>query len=236
MSLRLVLVCIAILVACGACGASPDGSQGSPDAGDDTPDASTSSDPDAAAPDATPDAPSCDTGQQYCAGGCVDTTTSNDHCGSCNNACDSGSTCAAGTCKPGQPIAATGTCTYIDQPGWLSCPTGMSCRCYYYYHKVFENQPASLSTWLSDSSLDVLGGMIPSNSTMSGVSPVMIPLAATTTGKTGGVYPYTVNVSMTNVVQIQIRATSGYVPAKFILQTSADCGNQGKRLECNFTH
>lgn len=179
--------------------------------------------------------PPCDAGLERCGGQCVDTETSNDHCGQCGMTCDASSTCAAGTCKPGAAVAASGTCTYTDQPGWLSCPTGMSCRCYYYNHKLVDNQPAHLDTWLADTQLEILGGMIPNNQTMSGVTPATIALVASGATRAGNTPPYTATVSATGALQIKIYATSGYVPQRSILYSSSDCGNQGKRLECTFT-
>ncbi|MEZ4409626.1 MAG: hypothetical protein R3A52_24610, partial [Polyangiales bacterium] len=42
--------------------------------------------------------PMCTGGTTDCGGTCVDTQTSTDHCGACNNACPTGQMCAAGTC------------------------------------------------------------------------------------------------------------------------------------------
>lgn len=219
------------LVACGA---------GSRRGSDVPPDASIEVATDAGAADAAsrPDAAAdidaavaCNAGETACGSSCVDTASSNEHCGQCGKACDANETCSAGACKPGQPAAATGTCTYVDQPGWLSCPTGMSCRCYYHYYKLFENQPAELDVWIADDSLEVLGGTIPNNQTYSTISPTTIPL--TGSPKTGATYPYTVAVNGTTT--IELRATSGYVPAKYVLYSSSDCGNRGKVLECTFT-
>jgi hypothetical protein len=47
----------------------------------------------------------CPMGQVRCAGGgimlpaCVDTQTSNTHCGMCGSACPTGTTCMAGACR-----------------------------------------------------------------------------------------------------------------------------------------
>ena len=110
----------------------------------------------------------------------------------------------------------------------------VSCQCYYHYWKLFENQPAHLDTWLDSTTLDVLGGSIPSNSTIYGVTPATIPL--TGTPLTGNVYPYQVTVAPTGAVSISIYATSGYIPPNFVKYTDSDCGNQGKVLQCAFAN
>jgi hypothetical protein len=82
---------------------------GSPDDPDDPP---TPDDPDAAPtpddpddPDAapTPDdpdaAPTCDDPLTLCGTSCVDTSSDDDHCGSCGHDCDSDETCKDGECR-----------------------------------------------------------------------------------------------------------------------------------------
>lgn len=41
----------------------------------------------------------CPMGQRVCAGACTDTTTSNDHCGSCGTVCRGARTCVNSTCQ-----------------------------------------------------------------------------------------------------------------------------------------
>jgi hypothetical protein len=41
-------------------------------------------------------------------------------------------------------------------------------------------------------------------------------------------------VSAAGAVTITIYALSGYVPASDVLYTDADCGNEGKILQCSF--
>jgi hypothetical protein len=214
---------LVILVAVAACG-NPAHRGG----GDD--DAPLDAAADASADAAPIDAPSCDPGTTWCdnASACVDEQTANDHCGDCTTACDSGSTCSAGTCKPGHGATANGTCTYIDQPGWLSCPEGMSCQCYYHYYKLFMDSPAHLDAWISDTEVDITGGTIPQNQTLYSVPAAMIPIA----NGSGNVYPYQVTVGA--AVTIKIDAFSGYVPANDVLFGDADCGNEGKILQCTF--
>jgi hypothetical protein len=132
------------------------------------------------------------------------------------------------------PLAVAGTCTYIDQPGWESCPVGMACECYYHYYKNFQNQPGELDVHLAPSELDVLGGTLPSNHTFGYVTPAMIPLTASPT-QTGTVSPYTVTVSATGTITIALYAYGGYIPPKDVIYSSADCGNQGQILQCTFT-
>ena len=124
-------------------------------------------------------------------------------------------------------VTAAGPCTYIDQPGWLSCPEGMSCECYYHYYKLFENQPAQLETIAKPMELDIVSGTIPKNDTYS-FAPAMIPLDAM--GNGNSVYPYQVTGKT-----IQIYATGGYVPPNDVLFGDSDCGNQGQILQCTFT-
>lgn len=166
---------------------------------------------------------SCDTGAETCATAAAlpDGTT-----------CATDSACSAGTCKPGAPITANGTCTYVDQPGWLSCPTGMSCRCYYHYYKLFENQPAHLDLWRSGTTVEVTGGMIPQNQTVSSVSHATITLAGVPLS--GGAYPYNVTVDAMDHLQVKIYTTSGYVPQAPVQFGDSDCGNEGKLLDCTF--
>jgi hypothetical protein len=182
------------------------------------------------------DAPSCESGQTWCSNACVDITTDEAHCGDCTTTCDAEASCVAGTCKPGAPHAATGKCTEIDQPGWLSCPTGMACKCYYHYYKTFIDKPASLTTWVTSTSVEIQGGMLPQNSVLTSAPTAMVPLTTNpTTGvKTGSYYPYTVTIGATGALEVKLRDSDGYVPAKFVLQTSADCGNRGQILECTF--
>lgn len=176
----------------------------------------------------------CEPGLARCGGRCVDLQTDEQHCGECGTTCDANATCDAGTCKPGAPLAATGACTQIDQPGWLSCPTGMSCQCYYHYDKIFVDKPASLSTWLAPTSLQVMGGVLPQNQVMSSAPPATVALTANTSGVfAGAAYPYTVTVTA-GVAEIKLHGSAGYVPPKFVLQTSADCGNRGQILDCTF--
>lgn len=47
-----------------------------------------------------PDGGGCVAGEMMCGGGCVDTRTSNAHCGACDNACDDGQSCLDSTCRP----------------------------------------------------------------------------------------------------------------------------------------
>lgn len=221
---------VLLLAACGH----PGSHGGSPDA--DTGDAA--SDAATGASDAAIDAPlPCDDGLTRCGQACVDTTSSSTDCGSCGHACDTGSTCTQSTCKPGAPATANGTCTYVDQPGWLSCPTGMSCQCYYHYDRLFQNQPAHLDTWRSDATLEITGGMIPSNQTMYGVTTGTITLVSDGQGGFTGnsLYPYQVTITPAGATTIRIYATSGYVPPAYVLYGDADCGNEGKILDCTFT-
>jgi hypothetical protein len=224
-SLRFLIV--TVLIACGSAGGNDGDDDGTaPDAGNEDSDASMV-DADPGSPDSSIE---CAAQTTACGASCVDLTTSNDHCGQCETACDAGETCEAGTCKPGHAAVANGTCTYVDQPGWLSCPTGMSCRCYYRYTKLFENAPARLDVWISDTAVEVRGGMLPNNQTLNVITPTTIPLAGTP--PSGAASSFSVVVD--GAVEIELRKTSGYVPAKYVLYSSADCGNQGKRLECTF--
>jgi hypothetical protein len=55
----------------------------------------------------------CAAGQELCAGACVDTSSNQNHCGSCDNACEPGQVCAAGVCKiacPGGQSECAGLC------------------------------------------------------------------------------------------------------------------------------
>jgi hypothetical protein len=111
----------------------------------------------------------------------------------------------------------------------------MSCQCYFHYYKLFENKPANLDTWLTDSELDILGGTIPSNQTMYSVTPATIALTSDGAGgKMGSAANYTVKVTPAGVVTIKIDAFSGYVAQAFVLYGDADCGNEGKILSCTF--
>jgi hypothetical protein len=111
----------------GACDAGddrPDAGDDRPDAGADRPDAETIDAPDAAATDGGPrdgsvldggptdasptdasptDAAVTDGGctppQTRCAGACVDTASSQSHCGACGRACAAGQFCASGVCS-----------------------------------------------------------------------------------------------------------------------------------------
>ncbi|MBM4360526.1 MAG: hypothetical protein FJ096_20665, partial [Deltaproteobacteria bacterium] len=55
----------------------------------------------------------CDCGKIDCGGSCVDTATSNDHCGGCGKACAFNETCVSAKCQanlgPGYSWVATGT-------------------------------------------------------------------------------------------------------------------------------
>ncbi|MEC7519090.1 MAG: hypothetical protein VYE22_04445 [Myxococcota bacterium] len=51
-----------------------------------------------------PDGGGCVAGEMMCGGGCVDTRTSNAHCGACDNACDAEQSCVAGECRPSVEI------------------------------------------------------------------------------------------------------------------------------------
>ena len=140
---------------------------------------------------------------------------------------------AAPDAAAGTPVA--GTCSYHDQPGWLSCPTGMACQCYYNYDALFVNQPGELDAVLSDATLAITGGTLPSNDTVPIATPATIALAPDGAGgKTGSAWPYTATVSAAGAIRIQIYATSDYVPASDVLYTDADCGDQGKVLDCTF--
>lgn len=51
--------------------------------------------------DVFPDGPACDgTGQEICDGQCVDTRTSRQHCGACNEVCPSECNCVLSVCRP----------------------------------------------------------------------------------------------------------------------------------------
>jgi hypothetical protein len=209
---------IAFVLALAACGHSA-GHRPDANSGDDAQDVQV---------DAAIDAPVCTGGAMWCTDSCIDVTTANDHCGDCTTTCDSGSTCSGGTCKPGHAATDPGTCTYVDQPGWLSCPEGMSCQCYYHYYKLFDHQAAHLDTWVSATEVDITGGMIPTNATVSGITPATIPIA-----NPNSVYPYQLIVGPP--LSIHIYATSGYIAPNFVKTTDADCGNEGKLLDCTFT-
>jgi hypothetical protein len=51
----------------------------------------------------------CPVGQTFCAGACVDTATSDMHCGACNEACLGGQVCTASSCACAAPQMACGT-------------------------------------------------------------------------------------------------------------------------------
>ena len=51
--------------------------------------------------------PACPTGQELCAGSCVDTTSDPNNCGSCAN------TCAGGTCCSSTCVADTASCAFV---------------------------------------------------------------------------------------------------------------------------
>jgi uncharacterized protein YkwD len=92
-----------------------DGGQTTPDTG--TPDSGT---PDSGTPDATdpPDTggeedtgPQCPGAEAYCDGQCVDLTSSDQHCGDCNQPCEGAQTCQSGQCQcPGDQQWCDGAC------------------------------------------------------------------------------------------------------------------------------
>lgn len=240
------LLLLVLLLCPAACGDGPDGA--APDAGapsDAVPLDDGRSDG-ALAPDTdpTPDAPTCDADApcaptDACHAGTTVCETSGPRCAVAaplpdGTSCGADQACDAGACRPGAPATLAGTCTYIDQPGWLSCPTGMACRCYYRYDKLFEAQPGSLDVWSAELLLDVRGGSIPANATMATPPAANIALTPTASGAAGNAYPYAATVTTTGELEVRLRATSGYVPAKSVLFSSADCGNRGKLLECTF--
>ena len=134
------------------------------------------------------------------------------------------------------PQQSAGKCTQIDQPGWLSCPTGMSCQCYFHYYKTFVDKPASLALWVTETSVEVVSGMLPQNKVLTSPPHAIIPLMtnAMTGVKTGMYFPYSVTISAAGVLELKLRDTDGYIPEKFVKQTDSDCGNRGQILECTF--
>ncbi|MGE5182285.1 MAG: hypothetical protein ACM31C_09490 [Acidobacteriota bacterium] len=127
------------------------------------------------------------------------------------------------------PLVVTGTCTYVDQPGWLSCPTGMACQCYYRYDKLFQDQPAHLELTQAPSELDITGGALPQNDTFPSAEAAKITLSGSP--PTGSAYPYTATITATGV-EVDVYAFGGYVPASDVLYSDADCGNEGQILQC----
>jgi hypothetical protein len=177
----------------------------------------------------------CAPGLVRCGARCVDPAADAAHCGGCGQACDADAACDDGTCRAGAAAELAGACTLIDQPGWLSCPTGMSCRCYYRYDRVLEDAPATLAGWRSDLALEITGGALPSNSVLSTPPPELVPLSSVATPpQTGAAGPYRVTVSAAGVVDLELTASAGYVPPSHIITSSSDCGNRGQRLECRF--
>lgn len=70
----------------------------------------------------------CPEGQTICATGCIDTKASNDHCGTCGNACVNSRTCQAGACVcPAGYVDCNGECvnTKIDAQHCGGC--GKAC-------------------------------------------------------------------------------------------------------------
>jgi hypothetical protein len=63
-----------------------------------------------------------------CGGGCVDTTTSNDNCGYCGNACSTSTTfCSAGTCTPIPSCSGSPTYTPCPVGGKVGACCGSAC-------------------------------------------------------------------------------------------------------------
>ena len=74
----------------------------------------------------------CPTGQTACNNVCFDLTSSNAHCGSCTNACATGSTCLSGLCCASGFVNCGGTCVNLTaSPNCGSCgnvcATGKTC-------------------------------------------------------------------------------------------------------------
>ncbi|MBX3264683.1 MAG: hypothetical protein KIS78_11870 [Labilithrix sp.] len=214
-------------------GAKPDGSTTTekPDAANDA-----SSDagppptcvPDAACAPANP----CRAGTTTCANGvatCTEAAPVPD-----GTACGAGLSCRAGVCTSGSAVTANGTCTYREVPRVLSCPTGMSCRCYDSPWTKFKDAPSSLDLWLSADTLEVLGGDVPDNAALSSPLPSASIALDANEPRTGAVAPYHATVTGGAEVTVRLSRTVGYVAEKYIKYTSADCGHGGRTLECTF--
>ncbi|MBX3217002.1 MAG: hypothetical protein KF850_33525 [Labilithrix sp.] len=209
-------------------GAQPDGSNANGD-GDAASDG-------AASPTCVPDTPCapaspCRTGATTCTNGiatCTESAPAPD-----GTACGGGLSCQAGVCKPGNAVAANGTCTYREVPRFFSCPTGMSCRCYDSPWTQFKDAPSSLDLWLSADALEVLGGEVPDNASMSSLPSALIALDANDP-RTGAVSPYHATVAAGGEITVRLTRTAGYVPEKYIKYSSADCGHGGRTLDCTF--
>lgn len=80
---------------------------GPPDAGD-------AGDAGDAARDGAADAPTCTPTARKCSGACADLMSDPDHCGSCSNACASGTSCVAGTCVKALYLSPSGDDTTGD--------------------------------------------------------------------------------------------------------------------------
>lgn len=126
----------------------------------------------------------------------------------------------------------TGTCTYVDRPGWLSCPTGMSCTCYYRYNET-QYPAIELEASLSEGQLEIFASDVPNNPVLSSLPARIIPLEVGLDGsQTGSAAPYQVTVTTSGSATVDVHRSTGYVPRSFVVHTSSDCGNNGKTLEC----
>lgn len=56
--------------------------------------------------DATEQTPECPSDQSYCGGACVDTSSSDAHCGACDSPCAEGASCSGGSCESGVEVSA----------------------------------------------------------------------------------------------------------------------------------
>ncbi|HEX7597493.1 MAG TPA: hypothetical protein VF518_04710, partial [Polyangia bacterium] len=77
-------------------------------------------------------ATACDTGLKVCGTGCVDTSKSNDNCGTCGNGCKDSRTCSAGTCVcPSAYTDCNGQCvdTKIDAQNCGGCGKACTGEC-----------------------------------------------------------------------------------------------------------